>query len=182
MAGGTPGFIGQRLKQSREAHGLTITGLAEIIGVTKQAVSQYEKGADSPRDVVFDRICELFHHEPHFFLRPVDPHFAAPIVFYRSMASATKTARLKAEARQIWIRELVQYLSEYVDFPDVVFPSGEGYPSNPNLLSMDDAEAAANELRLLWNLGDGPIVNLLRTMEHHGALVLRHPLDRKSVV
>jgi Zn-dependent peptidase ImmA (M78 family)/DNA-binding XRE family transcriptional regulator len=181
MASRTPGFVGERLKQSREAHGLTITGLAEMIGVSKQAVSQYEKGADSPRDAVFDRICSLFHHEPHFFLRPVDPDLVAPIMFYRSMASATKTARLKAEARQTWIRELVQYLSEYVDFPVVVFPQAEPYPGDPNLLSMDDAESAASELRALWNLGDGPIVNLLRVMEHNGALVLRHPLDAEAL-
>ena len=35
-------FNGQRLRQARLYNGLSINDLAEILGVTKQAISQYE--------------------------------------------------------------------------------------------------------------------------------------------
>lgn len=178
MISGTPGFLGERLKQSRKAMGLTVTALAELIGVTKQAVSQYEKGVDSPREEVFAKICQLFKHEPHFFLRPT--RFKPGLSFYRSMASATKGARERAEIRQLWIREGLDYLSEYLDFPAVNFPQDK-YPDDPNFLSMEDVENAASELRDFWRLGNGPIVNLTRTMEHNGVSILRHPLDAETL-
>jgi transcriptional regulator with XRE-family HTH domain len=90
MITGTPGFVGERLTQSRIAMGLTLSALAELLSVSRQAVSQYEKGVDSPRDEVFRKIYTLFKHEPHFFLRSVDPTLLPPVLFFRSMATATK--------------------------------------------------------------------------------------------
>src|ERR1700719_834962 len=173
MISGTPGFVGERLTQSREAFGLTITALAELLGVSKQAVSQYEKGADSPRGEIFERMCRLFHHEPHFFFRP-PARFIPATLFYRSLSAATKTARRKAETRHEWIRELVQYLSEYVDFPVVNFPVDVSR-ADPTSLSMAEVEQTAAVLREYWKLGDGPIPNLVRVMEANGAIVVRHP-------
>ena len=40
---GTPGFRGERLKQAREALGLTILSLADMLDVSRQTVSMYEK-------------------------------------------------------------------------------------------------------------------------------------------
>jgi Zn-dependent peptidase ImmA (M78 family)/DNA-binding XRE family transcriptional regulator len=179
MISGTPGFIGERLRQSREAFGLTITALAELLGVTKQAVSQYEKGADSPREEVFGRICRLFHHEPHFFFRPPASLFPTTL-FYRSLSAATKTARRKAETRHGWIRELVQYLGDYVDFPQVNFPADLSR-LDPTSLSMAEVERSAGALRDYWKLGEGPITNLVRVMEANGAIIVRHPLDAETL-
>lgn len=35
---GTPGFLGARLKEAREARSMTGSSLAEVLGVTRQAV------------------------------------------------------------------------------------------------------------------------------------------------
>ena len=97
MKAGVPGFIGPRLTQAREAMGLTITSLADLLGVSKQAVSQYERSIDAPGPEVFDRIRATLHHEAHFFLRPVMATLQKNTCFYRSMAATTKSAQTKAE-------------------------------------------------------------------------------------
>jgi len=181
MITGTPGFVGERLTQSRIAMGLTLSALAELLSVSRQAVSQYEKGVDSPRDEVFRKIYTLFKHEPHFFLRSVDPTLLPPVLFFRSMATATKGARAKAEVRKLWIRELVNYLTDYLNFPEVNFPNVEEYPADPNCIAMEEVEVAAAGLRKAWNLGSGPIPNLVRIMEQNGAIVVRHPLDADTL-
>jgi Zn-dependent peptidase ImmA (M78 family)/DNA-binding XRE family transcriptional regulator len=177
---GTPGFIGTRLRESREAYGLSATALAEMVKVSKQAIYQYEKGDDSPGPEVFERICLLFKHEPHFFLRPY-PNWQESPKFFRSLAAATKTARLKAEARHSWMREVINYLSEIVVLPPVNLPKTMPQVEDPNLLSMEDVERYAAELRRFWNLGDGPIPNLTRVMEQNGIIVLRHSLDAETL-
>lgn len=40
--------IGERIRKERLAHGLTITELAERIGVTRSAVGQWENGRTEP--------------------------------------------------------------------------------------------------------------------------------------
>jgi Zn-dependent peptidase ImmA (M78 family)/transcriptional regulator with XRE-family HTH domain len=181
MISGTPGFVGERLRESREAMGLTMTSLADLLGVSKQAISQYEKGQDTPRAEVLDRICKLFRHEPHFFLTGPASWMEPMVVFYRSMASSTKSARQKAEARQQWMREIINYISHYIELPKPNLLNGSHFPSNPNLLAIETVEDAASRLRDHWGLGQGPITNLTRSLEHNGVIVLRHPLEADTM-
>src|SRR5437588_10991585 len=117
MSTGIPGFQGFRLTEAREAMNLTQTSLADLVGVSRQAVSQYEKGADSPGPEVFDRICSILRHESQFFLRPRLQSLQESTRFYRSMASTTKGARKKACVWESWTRELICFLSDYIEIP-----------------------------------------------------------------
>ena len=49
MKPNTPGFIGKRLKEGREARELSMQGLAELLGVSRQSISKYESNDQSPR-------------------------------------------------------------------------------------------------------------------------------------
>ncbi|MCI0347943.1 MAG: XRE family transcriptional regulator [Acidobacteriales bacterium] len=181
MRTGVVGFQGARLREAREALGLSITSLADIVGVSKQAVSQYEKGADSPGTDVFDRLRATLKHEAHFFLRRPNTALAKTTCFYRSMASATKTARNRAEVWQQWTRELVSYLFEFVEIPPTSFGNLEDVPADPHLLGMDKIEALAADARECWRLGDGPIPNLVETAENSGAIVARFSLNAETL-
>ena len=48
MRVGTPGFVGARLAEARQARGLNGTELADLIGVSPQSVSQYEHEKQRP--------------------------------------------------------------------------------------------------------------------------------------
>src|SRR5436309_2457510 len=102
---GIPGFYGARLRQAREAMGLSITSLAALVGVSKQAISQYERGTDAPGPQVFDALRSTLRQDAHFFLRRPATSLERETCFYRSMAAATKSARLKAEVWELWFRE-----------------------------------------------------------------------------
>lgn len=180
MKQGVPGFVGIRLKQAREAIGLSLTSLADLIGVSKQAVSQYEKGVDAPSPAVFDRIRTILGHDYQFFLRPPLNSLVKNACFYRSMAAATKTARTKAEMRQLWVREILCYLSEHIELPYANFPDFH-LPSDPTKIGMDAIEILAGDLRAFWKLGSGPIANLTNIAELNGTLVVRHSMDAETL-
>src|ERR1700685_2889720 len=171
---GIPGFNGERLRQAREALGLTQVSLADMLCVTKQAISNYECGADNPSPAVFDQMRIVLRQEAQFFMRSAFVG-GSSTKFYRSMASATKRARLRAEARHCWIRELMSHISEFIEFPVVSFP--EAISCDPQKITMEEIETIAASLRDQWRLGTSPIPNLVEVAEANGAIVIRHNLD-----
>ena len=181
MRTGVPGFQGYRLQQAREAIGLSRTSLAALMDVSVQAISQYEKGADRPGIEVFDRLRKTLKQDAQFFLKPPNNSLADSVCFYRSLASTTKTARSKAEAWKLWSRELIAYITRHIEFPKPDFPSFDDVPSDPLQCGMDRIESVAADVREHWNLGEGPITNLIETAESKGAITLRHSLDAETL-
>ena len=51
---------GSRIKELREAAGMTQTELADKIGVSKSVISAYEKGIRNPSESVLQSIAEIF--------------------------------------------------------------------------------------------------------------------------
>lgn len=183
MRPGTPGFVGARLREAREARTLTAISLAEMVGVTRQAISQYEMDAGSPRPEVMKRIAEVLNVPERRFVLPIT-RSKSRTVFYRSMNAATKTARARAQARYGWLREMVDYLRKFVEFPKVNFPDFK-LRSDPTLISQEEIEELAVETRRFWGMGDGPISNIVWLLENNGVIVARdelaaHTLDAFS--
>jgi len=179
MPSGTPGFVGERLTEAREARGLTAVALADLLGVSRAAVSQYENGQVTPRPEVMFRITRVLNLPPQFFSRPIRQREPIP-VFYRSMSAATKTARTRAEWRMEWLcEEIVPYLCSLVDFPEVEFPAVT--IDDPSTLTTDEIETAAAEVRRFWGLKDGPISNIVWLLENNGAVVTREEFGTEKL-
>jgi Zn-dependent peptidase ImmA (M78 family)/DNA-binding XRE family transcriptional regulator len=179
MRAGTPGFVGQRLREAREARELTAVALADLIGVTRQAVSQYENGVQTPAPYVMRRITDVVRLPYHFFLAPPSQE-ERDVIFYRSLASATKASRLRAERRYGWLRNVTNYLREFVQLPDVEFPPC-AFEADPRPISEADVEQAALDARRFWGLQDRSISNMVWLVENHGGLVGRMSLGSEKL-
>lgn len=176
---GTPGFVGGRLREAREVRGLTAIVLAEMTGVTRQAISQYETGRSSPSPDVLGSLARVLNMPEPFFTKP-ERQLDRGTVFFRSMSSATKSARARAEGRFSWLRDIVDYLSEFVAFPKSNFPD-LSLPDDPLLLSDDEIETAAEQVRRYWGMTDGPIGNMVHLLENHGAVLARDLLGADTL-
>src|SRR4051794_34291829 len=77
---GTPGFVGARLSEAREARGLTATQLGELTGVSSTSISQYEKGKTTPAPRNLNLLANVLNLPEHFFLLP-DRDYARGTVF-----------------------------------------------------------------------------------------------------
>ena len=172
MTVGTTGFVGERLTEAREGLGLTKVALSELIDVSSMAISQYEAGPQTPRADVLDRICDKLGYPRSFFLRPPVAEDSEPI-FWRSNAGATKIARQRALQRLRWLKETTDYLLTYFDLPSVDIPSFDVTESNFRDLSSDQIEKFAEESRLAWNFGTGPVPDLILELENNGAITAR---------
>lgn len=179
MRPGTPGFHGDRLREGREARGLTATTLASLVGVTRAAISQYEADVQSPSPQAMRGIARALNLPTEFFLSEGERP-SVGVVFYRSMSSATKRARIRAERRYGWLRRIVAFLRNYVEFPLWRFPELD-LPRDPVMLEEEDVENAADATRRHFGLGDGPVSNVAWLLENHGIVVCRCDLDAEPL-
>lgn len=176
MKRGTPGFVGARLKEGREARGLTATALSEILGVTKQSVSQYENEQQTPRPEVMQKIEQVLNLPPAFFSRPVEDEPGNRKIFYRDTAGVSKLVHVRMDRRYRWLNKIADYLEQFVSFPPVNFPRFE-MPRDPAEISFDTIEALASTVREYWGLGEGPLSNLVSLLENNGAVVARGMME-----
>jgi Zn-dependent peptidase ImmA (M78 family)/DNA-binding XRE family transcriptional regulator len=173
MRVGTPGFIAERLTEAREARGYTQTSLAELTGIKAQSISHYEQGRQSPSPEALALLSEKLVLPEHYFLRPVPGHSMSGIS-YRSLNPAGKPARLKAERRFGWVKEIAGYLRRYIEMPEPRFPESAAP------LDAADIEKIADDCRAFWGLGYSPLENMVRHLERIGCIVARVPLDADS--
>lgn len=168
---GSPGFRAGRLRQAREALGLTAVSLAEVLSVSKQAIALYESGDRTPSPEILDKMSECLAMPREFFFSQEPPADPAPF-FYRSLAATTKTARRKAEQRFGWLHEVATLLEERVELPRVQVSAGPAVADPAGILD-EVIEELALELRRLWGMDDGPAPDLIALAERHGVIVSR---------
>lgn len=178
MKPATLGFIGARLKEAREARYLTAIALSDLIGISRQAVSQYENGIQSPRPEIMKKIADILQLPVSYFRYPNE--IETGTIFYRSMSAATKSVRLRAENRYLWLRIIVAYLREFLKFPKANFPEFET-PNNPNDISEEQIEDLAIQTRKVWNLSNFPVTNMVLLLENNGAIVVRDELGAATL-
>ena len=176
---GTPGFIGERLASARQARGLTASSLAELVGIHAANIHNYEHDKQSPSPRVLRTLSDTLKVPQAFFLKAM-PKLGAGRLFYRSLSSATKAARSKGERRFEWLKEIVSYLGEYIDFPELNVPAFN-IPDDIAAITVEQIEEIASECRQFWSLGNGPVSDVVMTLENNGVFVARTSLDAEKL-
>jgi Zn-dependent peptidase ImmA (M78 family)/transcriptional regulator with XRE-family HTH domain len=157
-------FNGDMLKKARIFRGLTISELAEKIDVSKQAVSQYERNAITPKPSVLFQIITTLRFPKSFFEQSSDNAPKVENTFFRSMRSAKSLDLSTQEVKTSTIVTLYNFLNEYLNFPELKLPVSD--PDN-----IHDPEEQAAVLRASWGLGLGPITNMVGLLENNGIIV-----------
>lgn len=177
---GTPGFVGERLKEAREARGLTAIALADLVNISRQAISLYESGEVSPQPDMMQAIADKLNLPIAFFLRPVNK-VSTNAVFFRALCAANKLDRGRGNSRIKWLYEIiVPYLRQFVTLPTANLPDIE-IPHDPLKLKDDEIEDIAGQVRKAWGLGDGSISNVVLLLENNGFIVTRMDLESPAL-
>ena len=87
---------------------------------------------------------------------------AAPSTYFRSLLTTNKKYRYEQEIKISFVTTIYAYLTEYVTFPHV---------NLPDVCDTDNIEDIAIKLRECWNLGYGPIDNLIFYAEKNGIIL-----------
>ena len=174
MKTGVSGFRGERLSEAREARGLPVAALAELLGVNRNSVGKYERGTILPSSQVVTRMAQVLRLPTEFFFHQGIP--ISDILFYRSMAANSKVARLRAERKYGWLKQLFTYVRSFVRTPPTNLPV-LAVPDDPHFIDDPFIESAAMMAREAWGLGGGPISDVTLLMENNGIVVSRIFVD-----
>ncbi|MED4128600.1 XRE family transcriptional regulator [Shouchella miscanthi] len=165
----TTRFVPQRLKKARLARGMTLIDLANEIGVSRQAVSQYELGQSLPKGETFIRILEVLRFPRGYFLTSEEDKAPSGPAFFRSLQAAKKKSRDMQVIRVDFIEDIRNYVLNFIELPKLNLI--EPLSKDLNEITNEDIELKAKELRELWGLGNRPIKNMVKTLEKNGIVV-----------
>lgn len=162
-------FSGARLRDARLARSMTASMLAERVGVSPGAISHYELRNGEPRSSTLARMSEVLELPQAYFLRPPLLRDGAPLL-YRSRSAATKRARESAEARHAWLREIADVVESDIELPTPKIPVPD-IRTPFAAITNEQIEGIAADVRAEWNLGAGPIPNVVGLLELMGCVV-----------
>ena len=88
--------FGERLKSARKMAGLSMRGLAELIGVSHNAINKYEHGEMNPGSDVLLQLAHALDVRPEYFLREMKVSISCPAD--RKHSGVGKKAQAQIEA------------------------------------------------------------------------------------
>ncbi len=164
-----------RLRLARELKALSQADLAQRMGVTAAAVSQFESGAARPSRQTQEMLGQLLRVPAGFFELPlVDTHEG----FFRSLRRTSVPDRRKARA----IAHVAHDLATHDGAADqLAAPSIPRLAGEPTARGPDQVEHIATEVRRVWGIPSGPVRDMVGLLESHGVVVMRLPLGSADV-
>jgi Zn-dependent peptidase ImmA (M78 family)/transcriptional regulator with XRE-family HTH domain len=169
-------FAPARLTMARELAGLRKRDLADAIGRTAAAVSQYELGQSRPSGETLDR-CATTLDVPVSFFTTGRPHLLLDTAsaHFRSLRSTTAHQRQQALAHVELLWELIDQLDQVVELPPVDLGVTLG-------LRPGEPAVTARMVRKAWDVPGGPVVHLVRTLESRGVVLTQLPdVDAETI-
>jgi Zn-dependent peptidase ImmA (M78 family)/transcriptional regulator with XRE-family HTH domain len=156
-------FSPSRLTLARHIAGKSKRQLAEVIGKTATAVTQFELGQARPSPDTLAGCAQALRLPVDFFAAG-RPQLAVDTgnAHFRSLRATRIYQRQQAIGFVALLWEVVEAIGSYVELPPVKLPESDSF------VKYDSPAAAAQELRKTWNIDGGPLVHLVRLSEANG--------------
>lgn len=170
-------LIPARLRDARKFLRLSQEELGDKIGVTRQAISQFERGDRNPDAATFAAIVDALDQPANFFTTDELPNFGKfSTRFYRKFGSDTVRRREACDTSAEWLVQTAKVFDGAINYPEVSIP-------NYDLAEFgeDGIDDIAEQVRADWGLGLGPISNVLALLESNGVIVCRYEMTGENV-
>lgn len=156
------------MRAARIAAGMSQQSVADAVGVSKNAISKYERNLDMPGSEVLLRLAEALKVSVEFLFRPVTFDFATSAFRCRDDVS------LPAKTLKALRAQVQEWLERYVAAEEIVgerrrFELPDGVTRR--VRSEEEVERVALQLREAWDLGEDAIDNLAEVLEEKGIKV-----------
>jgi len=156
--------LGESIKLRRHILKISLRELAEKIGVSHTTVDKYEKSKLVPDSQSLIKLSKILQVPIASLLRPENQQIQLNQIAFRSKKM------LKRDEKQI-NAETKEWLERYLQIESLtgrprIFEMPAGFPRAVS--SFEDAETAAKDLRMAWDLGTVPIENLTYLLEDKG--------------
>lgn len=169
-------FNGDRLKEALQFREMRLTELANKTEISKQSLSNYANESNIPPYENVIMIADALDFSTDYFMVEDLCTTVTDNIYFRSQATATKTAQRAQAVKMEYVAKIYDVLTDYVELPALNLPK-VSFEQNDDLFEVDSPEMmqqieeAANQVRIQWKLGNGPIDNLQYVLESNGIIV-----------
>lgn len=164
-------FNPARLSEARAYNKITGEELANLIGIKKQAISQFENRKANPEYETVCRISKALHFPIEFFYEE-DVSTLQGNTYFRALFSSNKRDLNSQKIKTKYVAQIYGTLAKYVDF----------LPYNvPCFDDTSDIPRVAQKLRDYWGLGQEPIPDMVSLMERNGIIMSEFATDSKKI-
>lgn len=171
-------LIPSRLRDARKVLRMSQEELGDRIGVTRQAVSAFERGSRSPDPATFAAMAKELGQPLGFFTTEDAPVFGEfSTRFYRKFGPETARRQEACDTYSDWFVQVARCFDDLVNYPVVNVPEYD-------LTELDDGETIdeiAERVRADWGLGLGPISNVIALLESNGIIACRYEMTGEKV-
>lgn len=160
----------QRITLAREVRGLTKKELAHKTNKSPSAISQIERRLIRPDLETFVRISMALRVPTTFFIKR--DNTSKPIEIdachFRSRASTSQIVRRQSARKGDLLIDLIELLEQ----KGIAFPEDNVSKFSATVSSVEEIETIATRLRNHWEMGLGPIPNIVKLVESKGIIAL----------
>jgi len=157
-------YFGNRLKLARKMAGLSLQEVADKLEnlITKQSLSKYELGQMKPTTDVLLELSKSLNIKPDYFLKQNQTELGQ-ISFRKGSGLSKKDEEAIVEKARDYVERVLE-LENLLGIDNSFINPLQNIPVSTYL----DVEKAAYELRKIWELGAGPISNIVEILELRG--------------
>jgi len=166
-------FTPARLTIARKRRGLTLTRLAERVGLTAQSLSNAECGRQDPSEATLKSISGALNFPLSFFLEPEPIEIVAEQVSFRARSKTSARARDAVLSAATLAAELHTWIDHRFELPRTDIPTVEQRMA---------PEVAAAHVRARWGVNQlAGISSVVKLLEAHGVAVYSLPPEYGDV-
>ena len=163
----------ERLKEARLFRKMTMADLAQIVGVNKQAISQFENRKASPDPSTLRKIADALMLPYSFFFEADSPSTIGN-TYFRALYSSKKKDLVSQQVKAKYLSKIQSVLSTKVKFKSLNLPE---FPEG-KAMTIEDLAAYTREY---WGLGDSPISNMVSLLERNGIIVGEFSTESREI-
>lgn len=149
----------QRIYSARKMAGLSMDELASLSGLSKNAISRYEKGIMNPDSANLLRLAKALNLKVDYFFRKSSVELQG--VAFR------KIAKIASKSVESIKYRVIDRLEKYLELEEILMVDNEFVNPIANILiqKFEDVEQSAEQVREKWNLGLNPIASIIEMLE-----------------
>lgn len=160
----------ERFKSARLMNGFSLQDLADALDnkLSRQALHRYEKGEVIPDAEKINMLSKALEVSPDYFFRTTKVELSD--IEYR------KLSKMPQKDAAIINEKTKEYLSRYLELEEILGLSNDfEHPLKdfPIVTEYKQVNEAANLLRKRWELGKGPIFNIVELLEDKNIKVVK---------
>ena len=167
-------FNGKKLKNARVYRGKTVDVLAKETKINKKDILAFEGDKYKPTLENEMKLANALNFPKDYFSEKDAVNVVVENTHIRTESTLPRVDDIALKEKLVMTHRLLKFIQGYIKFPEMNLPN--------NLNRNDDIEELAQKVREFFDLGNGPIGNMVSLLEINGIFISATNIDKKGAL